>query len=226
MDPITVTAHAVENITRLLALKGWTQRVLGEKTGLAQPDVSRLMRPGRATSLATLTRVADALGVQVWELLRPAELLTPVTQPIHRAEPGTGRRIPDLGKVAAGTAIDPKADHDTTEVWGLPDIGEFVIFTVAGDSMVDALIASGDRVIVRLQPDAESGEEVVCQIDGKLTLKTFHIGKGDKKGYWLLPHNDECEPIRVDAAHDPRIIGVLFEVRRKAKNGRRPKGKK
>jgi len=226
MDPITVTAQAIENITRLLLQKGWTQRQLGEAAGLAQPDVSRLMRPGRATSLATITRVADALGVQVWELLKPPEAAPIKMHKVKAAKPGTGRMIPDLGKVAAGKAIDPKAEpHAWEEVWGLPTSGgEFVIFTVSGDSMKDAHILNGDRVIIRLQPIADSGEEVVCQIDGCLTLKTFHR---TRDGCRLVPHNQECEELDLDNIDDPRIIGVLYEVRRKPRlNRRMPKGKK
>jgi SOS-response transcriptional repressor LexA len=73
---------------------------------------------------------------------------------------------------------------------------------------------------------ADSGEDVVAQINDKLTLKTFHVGKGDRKGFWLLPHNDDRDPIKVTAADDPRIIGVLYEVRRRVRTGRRKNGKK
>lgn len=224
-----------EELRRLMKAKGLTQEQLAAKIGTKQSFVSKLIRGEReGIGAGVLFQMCSAFGVPADHFapylapgatVPPPPAPTPKLHKVQRAEPGTGRFIPDLGKVAAGVAIDPKADHDLVEVWGLPDSGEFVTFTVAGDSMVGALIASGDQVIVRLQPTADSGEEVVCQIDGRLTLKTYHVGKGERKGLWLLPHNDECEPIRIQDVDDPRIIGVLYEVRRQASNRRRPKGR-
>lgn len=217
--------------------KGLTQAQLAEKTGSTQSYVSKLVR-GEKSGLGAdlLYKMCSALGVPLDHFapyLAPGTTVPPppVSKPklhkVQRAEPGTGRRIPDLGKVAAGVAIDPKAEPSAwVEVWGLPEGQEFVLFTVAGDSMEDSAILSGDQVIVRLTPVADSGEDVVAQIDNKLTLKTFHVGKGERKGFWLLPHNDDCEPIKVIAADDPHIIGVLYEVRRRVRTGRRKNGKK
>jgi len=223
MDTLQLTAQAVARIDELLKAKGWSRAELGRRTGIDPPHITRLMKAESPTSLDTLTKVANALEVHVADLIQPAVKLYKVKP----AKPGTGRMIPDLGKVSAGVALDPKAEpHAYEEVWGLPASGgEFVIFTVSGDSMEDAHILNGDRVIIRLQPEADSGENVVCQIDGKLLLKEFR--RSAARGCQLIPHNDWCEVIDLDDAEDPRIIGVLYEVRRKPKLNRRlPKGKK
>lgn len=73
MDAVTLTEIAAENIRQLLAVQGLTQTKLAELTGLTVPDVSRLLRGGRATSLGTLAKVADALGTTVADLLSPKQ---------------------------------------------------------------------------------------------------------------------------------------------------------
>ena len=91
MQPEELTAVAATNIAAILKARKMTQKRLAELAGMQPPDISRLMRAGRegeswATSLATLSRMATALGVTV------ADLLTPPTPPAPPAPAPTRRR--------------------------------------------------------------------------------------------------------------------------------------
>ncbi|HET7321090.1 MAG TPA: helix-turn-helix transcriptional regulator [Longimicrobiaceae bacterium] len=66
-------AALADAIGRILKAQGLTQVAAAERTGLAQPDVSNLVRGRTASfSLDRLTRVLTALGQDVEIIVRPA----------------------------------------------------------------------------------------------------------------------------------------------------------
>ena len=79
---------------------------------------------------------------------------------------------------------------------------------VEGDSMRDAGILDGDIVVVDRSLDPKSGDFIVAYIDGEYTLKEF---KMDESGAcaWLIPHNSDFQPIRVDVKNDFTVWGVV-----------------
>lgn len=79
---------------------------------------------------------------------------------------------------------------------------------VEGDSMRDAGILDGDIVVVDRSLDPKSGDFIVAYIDGEYTLKEF---KMDESGAcaWLIPHNSDFQPIRVDVNNDFTVWGVV-----------------
>jgi len=119
--------------------------------------------------------------------------------------------VPMVGRIAAGGPI--LAEERIEEVFPLPKtlVGEGTLFMleVAGDSMVDAAICSGDYVVVRQEQTAQNGEIVAALIDGEATVKTLQRKDGH---VWLMPHNDAYEPINGDQAS---ILGVVTAVLRK-----------
>ncbi len=119
--------------------------------------------------------------------------------------------VPVVGRIAAGGPI--LAEQAIEDVFPLPReiVGEGTLFLlrVVGDSMIDAAICDGDWVVVRQQPNAESGEIVAAMIDGEATVKTFKRKGGH---VWLLPHNDAFEPIPGD---DATVLGRVVSVLRK-----------
>ncbi len=119
--------------------------------------------------------------------------------------------VPVVGRIAAGGPI--LAEERVEQVFPLPRqlVGEGTLFLleVAGDSMVDAAICDGDFVVVRQQPNAENGEIVAAMIDGEATVKTF---QRRAEQVWLLPHNDNYEPI--DGTH-ASILGKVVTVMRR-----------
>ena len=74
---------------------------------------------------------------------------------------------------------------------------------VRGDSMINAGILSGDKVVVRPQQTADDGQIVVARIGDEATVKRLRRRNGQ---IWLMPENDAYEPIDGTEAE---IIGIV-----------------
>ena len=112
-----------------------------------------------------------------------------------------------IGKVAAGKPIFAVENIENQieippELFGI-NTGDMFILNVSGDSMVNAGIFNGDKVIVKKQETAENGEIVVAMVDDSATVKRFYNEKGHVR---LQPENDFMEPIIVD---DCKILGIV-----------------
>ncbi len=119
----------------------------------------------------------------------------------------TGQRlgqIPVIGVVTAGVPILAVENQEGVLSWnGEP--GCFAL-RVRGDSMINAGILSGDKVIVRPQQTADDGQIVVAMIEDEATVKRLRRRKGQ---VWLMPENDLYEPIDGTNA---QIIGLVRGV--------------
>ena len=113
-------------------------------------------------------------------------------------------QIPVVGVVTAGVPILAWENQEGTMAWdGEP--GCFAL-RVRGDSMINAGILSGDKVVVRPQQTAEDGQIVVARIGDEATVKRLSRREGQ---IWLLPENDAYEPIDGSEAE---IIGLVKAV--------------
>ena len=77
---------------------------------------------------------------------------------------------------------------------------------VRGDSMINAGIFDGDKVVVRPQPTADDGQIVVARIEDEATVKRLRRRDGQ---VWLMPENDNYSPI--NGAH-AEIVGLVKAV--------------
>ena len=88
--------------------------------------------------------------------------------------------LPLLGDVAAGEPIF--ATENITNYFPMPvDIlpnNETFMLNVKGDSMINAGIFNGDKIIVSKQATAENGEIVVAMVEDSATVKRFYKEKG------------------------------------------------
>lgn len=116
--------------------------------------------------------------------------------------------VPLVGTVAAGQPI--LAAENIESYFPIP--AEYVpntdtfMLKVKGDSMVNAGIYDGDRIMVQQQSTANNGEIVVALVDEEATVKTFYKENGH---YRLQPENDTMRPIIVD---EVTILGKVFGV--------------
>lgn len=83
------------------------------------------------------------------------------------SSPTKGIRIPVLGKVAAGIPIEAITDiEDWEEIpQSMAKTGEYFALKIAGKSMEPRMM-DGDVVIVRRQPDVDSGDIAVVLVNG------------------------------------------------------------
>lgn len=118
--------------------------------------------------------------------------------------------VPVLGSVAAGVPIF--ADENIDYFFPVPKYfekqGELFMLVVSGDSMIEAGILNGDRILVRRQNTADNGDIVVALIDDSATVKTFFKEKGLVK---LIPHNSSMDPIIPDKLD---ILGKVIALYR------------
>ena len=114
--------------------------------------------------------------------------------------------IPIVGTITAGQPI--LAVENIESYFPIPSEympnSETFMLKVKGDSMINAGILDGDRIIVQRQSHAKNGDYVVALIDDEVTVKTFY----KENGYFRLqPENDAMEPIIVS---DLQILGVVI----------------
>ena len=118
--------------------------------------------------------------------------------------------VPLIGTVAAGQPIlaeENIEDYFPIPVEMMPNQDCFML-TVKGDSMINAGIFSGDKVLVKCQSTATNGDMVVALVEDSATVKTFYKENGH---YRLQPENDNMEPIIVNEAS---VLGKVFGVMR------------
>ncbi|MCD7763852.1 MAG: transcriptional repressor LexA [Lachnospiraceae bacterium] len=116
--------------------------------------------------------------------------------------------VPVVGTVAAGQPLLAEQNIDSyfpIPAEYMPNDQSFIL-RVKGESMINAGILDGDRVLVRQQQDAENGDMVVALLDDSATVKTFYKEDGHIR---LQPENDSMEPIIVN---DVKILGKVFGV--------------
>ena len=77
-------------------------------------------------------------------------------------------------------------------------------------SMKNAGILDGDLVAVHRTPEVRSRQIVVARVDDEVTVKRY---RQDGAVVWLLPENEDFEPIEVNLAEQAMVIeGVVVGV--------------
>lgn len=122
--------------------------------------------------------------------------------------------LPLIGRVAAGSPI--LAEENVQGHYRV-DPGIFhprphYLLQVQGMSMRNIGILDGDLVAVHRTPEVRNRQVIVARLDDEVTVKRY---RQEGKVVWLLPENEEFEPIRVDLSEQSMIIeGVVVGVLR------------
>ena len=116
------------------------------------------------------------------------------------------QQVPMVGTITAGQPI--LAAEQIEGYYPVPESfargRELFILEVRGDSMKNAGIQNGDKIIVQKQNTAENGEIVAALIDDSATVKRFYKEKGK---FRLQPENDDYQPIILSEVH---ILGIVI----------------
>ena len=91
---------------------------------------------------------------------------------------------------------------------GLPIIGDEGCFVlrVRGDSMIEAGILDGDKIVVHPQQTADNGQIVVALLGDEATVKRLRRSRGE---VWLMPENPAYSPID---GREAQILGRVKAV--------------
>lgn len=186
--------------------------------GMSVDDIAEKLGKNRATvyryengyieemPAKTLAKIADILHTTPADLLGTGE-----------EESSNPFSIPILGRVAAGFPIQEFAT-DLGSIELSEDMykkGEYFALEIHGDSMSPNIL-DGDIVIVRQQPDAESGETVIATIDGEdATCKRL---RKFRNGIELIANNPAYPPFEFTNKEIKElpvtILGKVVELRR------------
>lgn len=197
-----------ERLKKMRIEKNLTQTDIAKMIYISQPAYSKYEMGTASPNPETLKKLAEVLNVSVDYL---------IGNDVPPERPGYVR-IPVLGRVAAGIPIDA-----IEEVIDWEDIsaeaaggGEYFGLQIQGQSM-EPKISDGDVVIVRRQPDVDSGDIAVVLVNGNdATVKRI---KKSPQGVTLIPSNPAYEPIYYSNEEieslPVTILGKVVELRAK-----------
>ena len=221
----------MDRIEELCAEKGIKRRQMERDAGLGAGATTK-WKQGMIPSQQSLKKVADFFGVSVaylqgesdyrteqdaiiqgWNQTIDVELASEESRRYEK-----GYMIPVIGNVVAGIPIEAVEDVlDWEEISvKLARTGTFFGLKIKGDSM-SPRIQEGDVVIVRSQPDADSGQIVIAKVNGddaccKKLMKT-------DSGITLLSLNPAYDPMYFTndeiQSRPVTIVGVVVENRAK-----------
>ncbi len=122
--------------------------------------------------------------------------------------------LPLIGRVAAGRPI--LAEENIEARYQIdPELFQprpHYLLKVRGMSMRNAGILDGDLVAVHRTPEVRNRQIVVARLENEVTVKRY---RQDGSIAWLLPENEDFEPIRVDLKQESMTIeGIVVGVLR------------
>lgn len=198
-----------ENLKFYINLRGKKQKELADDVGFPPSTVSNWVSGRKYPRVDTIELIAKALGVSKSQLIE------------DRAKPANPQGkflIPVLGRVQAGIPVE--AVQDIIDYEEIPETmarqGEYFGLQIKGDSMTPRF-CEGDVVIVRKQPDVDSGDiGIILVNDNDATIKKIiksEIGISlvplnpvfDVKTY----SNEQIEMLPI------QILGKVVELRAK-----------
>ena len=115
----------------------------------------------------------------------------------HSAAGERVRRLPIIGRIAAGAPIFAEQNYDgyVTMDLGVIGVGGDFVLRVDGDSMRDANIFHRDLIIVARKNFPKNGDIIVALLDEEATVKTYFL-EGNR--IRLQPENPDFQPIIIN----------------------------
>ncbi|MGB9152286.1 MAG: transcriptional repressor LexA [Alphaproteobacteria bacterium] len=187
-------------------------------TGLEERGfIKRLQHRARALEIIRIPEGAEAKpATRKGRVETPRNLPMPDMAAIAAAQSVS---LPFYGRIAAGTPIealrDPNRHLDVpvgliANSRGRADVAGHYALEISGDSMIDAGILDGDRVIIRTCDTAENGAIVVALVDDQeATLKYL---KREGSQIALEPANKNYETRRLASSRvkvQGQLVGLL-----------------
>lgn len=196
-------------IKELRKSKGLTQIDMASKLDISTSAYGFYEQGRNTPPLSKLKAMANIFNVNI-------EYLSGESDMPHQAD-DYYRRIKVYGEVPAGIPIEAIEDIQDFEDISFKEFDrnkEYIGLKVKGDSMYPKYL-HGDTVIVEVTPCCDSGDDVVCYVNGyNATLKKIIFNSNGT--ITLQPLNPVYPPRTYGDNDDPiSILGVVKEIRRK-----------
>ena len=191
---------------------GLTMQEVARAVGVREATVSRWesgnianMGRDRIASLAKVLQVNPSV-IMGWEEEVP---------PIPGAFPyKPARRIPIVGRVAAGLPVLAEEYIEGYIEIDYKDSGEYFGLRVSGDSMNAANIHDGNILIIRKQPEVENGQIAVVIVNGYDGTVKRYYRNGDMVTLMPQSTNPDHQPQMYNINEtEIRIVGKAVENR-------------
>lgn len=201
----------MNRIRELRKERKMNQTEFAKALNVHQTAVSQWETEKTVPDIENMKVVADYFGVSLDYLLcrtdDPNEVLAP------HVSPGAVR-VPVYGTIPAGVpmeAIEDIIDYEEIPQEWTRGGREFFGLRIKGDSMYPRY-EDGDVIIFKRQDTCENGQDCAVMVNGDDA--TFKRVKLSDRAVVLVSLNPNYEPM-IYAPNDVRIIGVVYELRRK-----------
>ncbi|ALX47695.1 LexA family protein [Lentibacillus amyloliquefaciens] len=190
--------EVIQLIEQLRKEKKMTLGKLAEKTGVSKSTLSRYESGKREFPINNISKYASALNTTIEHLLGIENLYAVHSESIN---------VPIVGQISCGDPIIAEENltgYRTEPKTGLPS-GSLFYLHAEGNSMLPT-IPQGAYVLIREQPDVESGEiaAVLLNDNAEATLKRI---RKDNDYIILTPDNNQYRPTVIDEKNPCKIIG-------------------
>ena len=177
--------------------KRYSQEQIARKFNITQGAVSQWEKGRTVPDTETLIELAKLFECSLNDLTSDAPVRDLDSVNIVR------NAIPVVGSIACGERVSPDTERD-----GYADLPDRVKADFAlrcrGDSM-NPTFFDGDLVLIRQQPEVNTGQIAAVNIDGETTLKHIYYQDG---GVLLVADNPAFAPVFVPAEKDIIVHGL------------------
>lgn len=191
-----------KNLKRLMENRELSNVELSEIIGVSESTVGKWLLEKSIPRMGAIEKLASYFHINKSDLLEDRSNAKEIKLDIQP------RKIPILGKIAAGTPILAVENHEDYF-----DTSEFInadfALEIQGDSMIGSRIYDGDIVFLRKQSYIENGQIGAFLIDGEATLKIFNK---QNNTIMLLSSNPSYSPIILSPDRENLILGKLIGV--------------
>ena len=196
---------------KLLKMNNTTVYRVSKGTGISASTFTD-WKNGRSTpKIDKIKLIADFFGV-------PLEYMVSGGVSSYESSGATvfdGSLVPIIGEIRAGSPIITNESVLGYERADVSEVDEYFYLRVQGDSMKNIGMIEGSLVLFHKQQYADEGDVVACLVGGECaTVKRF---RRSKKNVYLVPENEEYEPIKLSTddfeSGEARILGVACEIK-------------
>lgn len=156
------------NIKKYRTIRNYSLQDLAERVGLTKKTIQRYENGEIKIDMDRLLDVAEALEVEVPQLIEGAESFIGV----DLTELDTVK-IPVVGRVVCSEGMcaieEIERYEDTPRNWVRS--GDCFYVIAQGDSMINARIYDGDLLLIEKQNDVEDGDIAAVVIDNQISIK-------------------------------------------------------